>query len=239
MPRRREDAKNQKNKRIAQSLPLEIKNENMMKSTLYFLCLVSFLSGVVPGYSQAENVCLSAQEKLLYDLIMEYRKSKKLKPIPFSAKLTKVAQAHVRDLEDNFEYELDDNNKIARINPKNTKTFQITGDCNLHSWSDKGSWSSCCYTADHSQAQCMWDKPKEIAGYDGEGYEIAYIQSGAASAKEAIEGWKKSSGHNPLLINSETWSKLTWGAIGIGIYGKYGVVWFGEKEDKSKIVVCR
>ncbi len=154
------------------------------------------------GFSQNNEVCVSAQEKLLYDLIMDYRKSKKLKPIPFSAKLTMVAQAHVRDLEDNFEFELDDNNKIA-------------------------------------QAACMWSKPKEIAGYEGDGFEIAYIQSGAASAKEAIEGWKKSSGHNPLLINAGTWSKLEWGAIGVGIYGKYGVVWFGEKEDKSKLKVCK
>jgi hypothetical protein len=210
-----------------------------MRSISFFTVFAALLSIFTPGFSQADDVCLSAQEKLLYDLIMEYRKTKKLKPIPFSAKLSKVAQAHVRDLEDNFEFELDDNNKIARINPKNPKTFQVTGDCNLHSWSDKGKWTSCCYTADHSQAACMWSKPKEIAGYDGDGFEIAYIQSGAASAKEAIEGWKKSAGHNPLLINTGTWSKLEWGAIGVGIYGKYGVVWFGEKEDKSKMKVCR
>ncbi len=209
-----------------------------MRSISFFTVFTALATIFNPGFAQTDDVCLSAQEKLLYDLIMDYRKSKKLKPIPFSAKLSKVAQAHVRDLEDNFEFELDENNKIARINPKNPKTFQVTGDCNLHSWSDKGSWTSCCYTADHSQAACMWNKPKEIAGYEGEGFEIAYIQSGAASAKEAIEGWKKSAGHNPLLINSGTWSKLEWGAIGIGIYGKYGVVWFGEKEDKSKMKVC-
>jgi hypothetical protein len=210
-----------------------------MRSAIVFSAFVVALLSFNPALSQADNVCLSAQEKLLYDLIMQYRKSKKLKPIPFSARLTKVAQAHVRDLEDNFDFELDDNNKIARINPKNPKTFEVTGDCNLHSWSDKGTWTSCCYTADHSKADCMWSKPKEIAGYEGEGYEIAYIQSGSASASEAIEGWKKSAGHNPLLINSGTWSKLEWGAIGIGIYGKYGVVWFGEKEDKSKMKVCQ
>jgi hypothetical protein len=209
-----------------------------MRSTFFFSAFATWICLSTPGFSQESEVCLSAQEKLLYDLIMDYRKSKKLKPIPYSAKLSQVAQAHVRDLEDNFEYELDDNNKIARINPKNPKTFQVTGDCNLHSWSDKGQWTSCCYTADHSQAACMWNKPKEIAGYEGDGFEIAYIQSGAASAKEAIEGWKKSAGHNPLLINSGTWSKLEWGAIGVGIYGKYGVVWFGEKEDKSKLRVC-
>src|ERR1043166_10282289 len=73
----------------------------------------------------AEDICLSEEEKKLYDLIMQYRKSKKLKAIPISAKLTKTAQTHVRDLADNYVYE-----EGARCNP--------------HSWSDKGTWSSCC-----------------------------------------------------------------------------------------------
>ncbi len=193
-----------------------------MKTILFFaICLLG--SGSHPESSQRdqthEDVCISAEEKKLYDLIMAYRKSKKLKALPFSAKLTQVAQAHVRDLAANFDYE-------------------NRGDCNPHSWSDKGTWSACCYTADHSKAKCMWSKPKEIAGYEGEGYEIAYFSSAGASASEGLEGWKKSPGHNPLLINSGNWKKMEWKAIGIGIYDEYGVVWFGEVEDKSRMKVC-
>ncbi len=168
--------------------------------------------------SDQGDVCLSAEEKRLYQLIMEYRKSKKLKAIPYSAKLSKVAQTHVRDLTANFDYE-------------------NRGECNPHSWSDKGKWTSCCYTPDHKKAQCMWDKPKEIAEYNSPGYEIAYWSSDAADAEEGLEGWKKSAGHNPLLINSGSWSKLEWKAIGVGIYGSYAVVWFGGTnrsfEDKD------
>ncbi|MCB0493326.1 MAG: hypothetical protein KDC93_13015 [Cyclobacteriaceae bacterium] len=168
-----------------------------------------------------EEVCLSQEEKKLFDLIMDYRKSKKLKPIPFSAKLTKVAQTHVRDLMENYDY-------------------GSRGECNPHSWSDKGDWSSCCYTSDHAQASCMWDKPREISGYEGNGFEIAYYSSGGANAEEGIEGWKKSPGHNPLLINSGTWSKLEWKGIGVGIYGQYGVVWFSDGEqESSKIITCK
>ena len=172
--------------------------------------------------SSAEgNVCLSQEEKKLYDLIMDYRKSKKLKPIPYSPKLTMVAQAHVRDLMDNYDYADRDN-------------------CNPHSWSDKGTWSACCYTSDHAKASCMWDKPKEIAGYTGNGFEIAYYSSAEANAQEGLDGWKKSPGHNPLLINSGTWSKLEWKGVGIGIYGNYGVVWFGDGEaETAKINVCK
>ncbi|HEY5823681.1 MAG TPA: CAP domain-containing protein [Cyclobacteriaceae bacterium] len=189
-----------------------------MKTTLFLLfCLVFGAFGHYPP--PAEEVCLSAEEKKLYDLIMVYRKSKKLSPIPYSAKLTKVAQTHARDLEENFDYE-------------------DSGECNPHSWSDKGQWSSCCYTSDHKQAKCMWQKPKEIADYSGNGYEIAYFSSAGANAQEGLDGWKKSQGHNPLLINTGTWAKVNWKGIGIGIYGKYGVVWFGEEADESKIVVC-
>ncbi|HRK52401.1 MAG TPA: CAP domain-containing protein [Cyclobacteriaceae bacterium] len=187
----------------------------------FIICGFFFLTSFTETPKAAEEeVCLSQEESKLFDLIMDYRKSKKLKPIPYSAKLTKVAQTHVRDLMENYDY-------------------ASRGECNPHSWSDKGDWSSCCYTSDHAQASCMWDKPKEISGYEGNGFEIAYYSSGGANAEEGIEGWKKSPGHNPLLINSGTWSKLEWKGIGIGIYGQYGVVWFSDGEaENSKIKIC-
>lgn len=182
-----------------------------------FVILIAFFTS---GSAFAQEVCLSAEEQKLYDLLMQYRKSKKLKSIPISAKLTQVAQAHVRDLADNYTYEEDPI-------------------CNPHSWSDKGSWSPCCYTNDHKEAKCMWNKPKEIAGYEGNGYEIAYYSSAGASAFEGIEGWKKSPGHNPVMINLGTWSKVEWKAVGIGLYKEYGVIWFGEVEDESKPTACK
>ncbi len=163
--------------------------------------------------------CLSSEEQKLYTLIMEYRKSRHLKPIPFSAKLTMVAQAHVHDLMENFDYQGRDK-------------------CNPHSWSTHGKWSSCCYTPDHKFAKCMWDKPREIAGYPGDGYEIAYYHSAAARADEALAGWKSSSGHNPLLINSGIWTKKEWKAIGIGVFANYAVVWFGDVDDPSELTPC-
>ena len=169
--------------------------------------------------SQGQPACVSEEEKKLYELAMQYRKSKNIKAIPFSVKLTQVAQAHVRDLTEQFDYE-------------------NRGDCNPHSWSAKGIWSACCYTNDHKQAKCMWDKPKEIAGYSSEGFEIAFYSSAVALPEEALDGWKKSAGHNPLLVNSGSWEKLEWKAIGIGIYKNYAVVWFGQADDKSQMTVC-
>src|SRR5258706_6371466 len=165
------------------------------------------------------EICLAPEEKKLYDLIMDYRKSKKLKTIPFSSKLTKVAQAHVRDLSANFDYDNKNN-------------------CNPHSWSGKGSWTACCYTPDHQYAKCMWDKPREIGGYSGDGFEIAYFSSAGATAAEGLEGWKSSAGHNPLLVNTCMWSKVEWKGIGMGVYQTYAVVWFGEVLDQSEQREC-
>ncbi len=185
-----------------------------MKSILFLLCLL--LSQSVP----AQDVCLTQEEQNLYNLLMQYRRSKNLTAIPFSARLTRVAQAHVRDLSEHFDYE-------------------NRGDCNPHSWSSKGSWSSCCYTDDHNQASCMWNKPREISGYDSDGYEIAFFSSDGAEAEESLEGWKKSPGHNPVMINSGTWNKAKWEAVGIGIYGNYAVMWFGALADPSTMVDCK
>lgn len=186
---------------------------------MIWVVLLALLQGFTVKSTPAPDVCLSAEELKLYHLIMKYRKSNGLKPIPLSAKLTQVAQVHARDL-------------AAHYN------FDQSNSCNPHSWSDQGNWTACCYTNDHKQAKCMWDKPREISGYTGNGFEIAYYSSSGANAQEGIDGWKLSPGHNPLLINSGMWSTVTWKAIGIGIYKEYGLVWFGEEADDQQWNQC-
>jgi len=175
-----------------------------------YLVLLSFLACSFAAFGQT----LSSEEKKLYDLIMEYRKQKNLPSIPLSKSLTMVAQTHARDVDTNH---------------------QDTGNCNMHSWSDKGTWTPCCYTSDHAQAQCMWNKPGELTNYKGNGYEIAHGGSGGyvASAEVALNGWKNSSGHNAVIINSGIWSD-EWKAIGIGMYGGYAMVWFGNETDPDQ-----
>lgn len=186
--------------------------------------LILFVSLVVQALPSAPplplaEVCINPEEKKLYDLIMEYRKSKGLPAIPLSAKLTLVAQTHARDLAENY--------RLDR-----------SGKCNLHSWSKKGNWSPCCYTSDHKRAECMWNKPQEIAAYESAGYEIAFYSSSGATAEEGLNEWKKSPGHNPVIINEGTWKKVQWQAIGLAIYEGYGLVWFGEKTDTTPIQPC-
>lgn len=149
------------------------------------------------------------QEAELYRLIMEYRKANGLPEIPRSNALTQVARLHVRDLEENH---------------------PDRGGCNLHSWSAHGTWSACCYTDNHSEASCMWNKPRELTSYKGNGFEIAHWSTEKVTPDAALRGWQGSHGHNSLLLNQGPW-KDPWNAIGIGIRGSYAVVWFGTAAD--------
>lgn len=192
----------------------DIKEKNKLMKAILATFLFLFQ---VAGSNLYSQPCLTAEERKLYDLIMAYRKTKKLPAVAVSAKLTQVAKTHVQDL---------------------MKNYKDTGKCNYHSWSEKGNWSPCCYTDDHAQAACMWNKPKEIAGYEGSGFEIAYWSSAGANAKEALTGWQGSSGHNAVIVNSGIWKDMNWKAIGIGLVGEYSVVWFGAEEDGETAVSC-
>jgi len=174
-----------------------------------FSCLI--LSSFLP-IENSVDICLSDDEEKLFKIINAYRETLDLEAISYSASLTKVAQAHVQDLAANY-------------------TFKRGAKCNPHSWSKKGEWTSCCYTSDHKKAQCMWDKPREIANYDSNGFEILSYSSDGVTPGEALTGWQKSRGHHEVMINAGTWKKVTWGGMGVGIYKEWAVVWFAEKSD--------
>ncbi len=96
----------------------------------------------------------------LVNAVNAYRAENGLPAIPLSPSLCFVANAHVGDLSANAPH--------------------AAPGCNLHSWSDQGTWTSCCYTSDHAQAACMWDKPGQLTSYPGPGYENA--ASGVSTA---------------------------------------------------------
>lgn len=149
-------------------------------------------------------------ESDLIQVINDYREENGLDRIPESPSLNMVAEMHVIDLAENYEFDTD---------------------CNLHSWSDQGEWSACCYTSDHAEASCMWDKPKELTNYTGAGFEIAAYSSNDMTSEKALDLWKNSIGHNNVVLNIDKWENSHWKAIGAAIYDGYAVVWFGAAED--------
>jgi hypothetical protein len=53
-----------------------------------------------------------------------------------------------------------------------------------------------------------------------------------------LDGWIQSPAHKPLIVNEGQWAAVEWKALGVGIYGKYAVVWFGATEDTSSMILC-
>ena len=177
----------------------------------------------VPEQSNSEQVIYgkpSRKEKELFDLINEYRQQSGLKAVPFSVSLTKVAQMHARDCVEN--------------NP------DVNGG-NMHSWSDKGPWKAVTYTSDHKQAKLMWSKPSELTSYKSEGFEISHGYVGNArkttetTPKVALDGWKKSEGHNNVIVEKNAWKGTNFQALGVGMYKGYACCWFGKPKDDAQL----
>jgi len=186
-----------------------------MKKLIYLLLFIPLL------LSSQEY---SREEKQLYIMIMKYRKKRGLPSIPLSSSLTFVAKVHTKDL---------------IINKPDL------GHCNGHSWSKNPSWSSVKYTGQPSQFQYMWDKPKELTPYLGNGFEIVCGSNDCCSnftmtADYAFNSWKNSSKHNNIMVNKKEWKgRKKWKSIGISIEGGFATVWFGEEEDHWDCFHCR
>lgn len=71
----------------------------------------------------------------------------------------------------------------------------------------------------------MWEKPSELTNYTDVGYEIAYFTTYPHElrnlAQASLKAWKKSKGHNDIIINRSKWTSSQWKAIGIGIFNGY------------------
>jgi uncharacterized protein YkwD len=158
---------------------------------------------------------LSKAERSLLELLNAYRAERGLPAVALSPALTLVAQTHVRDLE---------------ANPRGPG-------CNTHSWSAQGAWTPCCYTPDHAQAACMWDKPAELThgAYGDAGYEVVAKSSAGITPERALKFWKGSPGHHAVVANLGVWAPTKWNAVGVGIRGKYASLWFGAQADPTPL----
>lgn len=155
---------------------------------------------------------VSEQEMRLYRMINDYRRRYDLPPIPLSASLSYVASTHVKDLFFNH--------------PDQEP-------CNFHSWSDKGPWKAFCYPRDENKKNSVWDKPKEITGYKGKGYEIVYWENSSADIDSVFNLWRSVDYFNSFLMNTGKWQGTKWEAIGIGVYENYACAWFGQLPDPN------
>jgi hypothetical protein len=186
----------------------------MMKRKSVYVFAFAFVLSINLVFAQKQlpgNLCISADEYRLYQLINTLRTVNDMPAIDLSASLSHVAHLHISDLIQNH---------------------PDTSICNLHSWSDKGEWTTCCYQAYVPNQDCMWDKPKELTPYKCRGYELAYWGSEEIIPDSLMKLWMRIPEVQDMLLNRGTYEKKKWLAAGVGIQKGYAVVWFGQVKDK-------
>lgn len=168
---------------------------------------------------KTEVSCLSAREAELIWLVNHDREYRGLEPLQVSRSLAKVARAHALDLQ--------------QSRPDMSKYVLGMG-CNLHSWSSRGDWVGGCYTSDHSHAEIMKNKPREITGnaYNGDGFEAVYwISESPVVPFMALQSWLRSADHRNLLFETGKWTGMNFKVIGIGISDNFATLWMGTLPD--------
>lgn len=148
----------------------------------------------------------------LANALNNYRAKRGLSPIRWSERLAVVAATHILDLE-------------ASAHNMSDPT------CNVHSWSNKPYWTGCCYSPQMPDGACMWQKPMEVAGFKGNGFEIAAQSAGALPIEVAVEGWANSHSHNAIILNQDAWANVKWRSLGAAIHGSFAMAWFSDEED--------
>ncbi len=168
------------------------------------------IGALLLGTHRAPSAAAQSTTAGVAEAINAYRQAQGLPAIPVSDELTRVAQAHVAD--------------IVANHPENA----CNG--NLHSWSDNGNWTGGCYDSnDETTWPVMWDKPNEIAGYPGRGYEISAWASPAITAEQALSWWQGSAPHDDVMLNNGIWTDYSWGALGGWVADGYACAWFGQE----------
>lgn len=160
-----------------------------------------------------EDLCVSEKEYRLYELINSLRTVSDMPAIKLSASMTYVAQTHAKDLVENH---------------------PDTSICNLHSWSDKGKWTACCYQNYVLKRECMWNKPKELTPYKYRGYELAFASEEEINPDSLMQLWLSIPEVQDMFLNKGAYQKKKWLAVGVGIKEGYACVWFGQVTDKLK-----
>ena len=94
-------------------------------------------------------------------------------------------------------------------------------------------WSNCPMA---QGGACMWKAPQVLGtGYPGDGYENAWSWSGTGPIDPArvLRTWQGSAAHDDVIVNRNKWQKRTWRALGVGMHGRFAVIWVGEEADPA------
>merc|ERR1711997_694607 len=152
---------------------------------------------------RSSNNCVMSSNKLIVDKINYERARRGKQPFVCDSNLVYIAAQHTISLHENGKYP--------------------GSGCNGHSWYGHRKGRDCCYRSDHSNAECMWNKPSEILGGSlPDGFEVSHWRSPRATATSAVDGWMSSGGHSSVLLSTGNWDLHK---IGCWYTGKYANCW--------------
>ncbi len=180
------------------------------------IAILLFMSLPFLTYGQRtlpDDFCIDQMESSLFDNINLLRGDYGMSQLQLSVSLCYVAELHVNDLQNNH---------------------PDTSVCNLSSWSDKGSWTPCCYNKYVHNPDCMWDKPKELTPYSYRGYELVTFFEEDFNADSIINLWADSKETLDMILMRGNYKNKKWICAGIGISKNYVSLWFGQRKDKLK-----
>ncbi len=155
--------------------------------------------------------CGQDGERIIW-LVNFYRVNHGKPEIPQSSALCTVARMHAEDLQDN-------------------RGTLRSSECSVNSWSATSWFDSCCYKNDNSNAECMWEKARQLSDYTGLVYESVALDG--KSPEEVVKLWQNSTGHNELMLEKAQWKGSRWKSIGAAYVKGQATLWFGAEEDPT------
>jgi len=166
----------------------------------------------------SDDFCVFQEEYELVKMINEYRATFSKSQLNLSNSLCFVAHQHNTDL---------------FINKPDTLG------CNMHSWSEKGNWTPCCYNSSLEDKACLYDKPMELTDFPGSGFELIFWDSKNANAIDAFDFWRSIEYSRSVLLNENEPYEDVWKSIGVSIEGSYAIVWLSTFDDVENLTrIC-
>lgn len=147
-------------------------------------------------------------------LVNAWRAENDLPPVQLSPTMTELAAVHARNVDAYWP--------------------SAPPQCNEHSWFDdllqiernRYQWRSCCYSSVAADALCMANKGRELFNYTGRTFENS-ARGSALTPSVAVEAWKRSQGHNMLLLSDFMH------VCGAAQSGRLFFLWMGDAPDST------
>lgn len=162
---------------------------------------------------------ISLKEVEFMHLLNAYRAAHGLPEVTLSKVLSATANRHAIDQQQNIGLDF--------FNSHPTYT--------MHNWSDAPVTNA---PGGGTLNPANWDNdyfaPVRIGftAFTGYTFENTFrAWPGEPSARDALDGWKSSHGHNILMLNLEDWAPLTWNSVGIAFSGNFANLRFSEMTD--------